>query len=90
MSYNYDEETIALIFHFMSPGVAEPTPERLEKYDNDLFKRYDVLLTNGMGENEIPVSKKSYVLALAVASNGGPENQVKRACEYYRHTHDME
>jgi hypothetical protein len=89
MGFNYNESVVLWTYHKDKPGDYNPTINKLNKWDKDLFDSYENKLVELLNEYEIPISRetKSRVLLLATVSNGETISmKVRNACKYYMNT----
>ena len=87
-NWRYTTE-IVLLSYYVHEGDRRPKPQKLDRWEQELFDFYDDSLEEILPEFDIPLTKpnKSLVVMLALSAAGtDPDLRVERACEYFKFT----
>ena len=87
MARNFQDEFVKWSYRIETRSDQDPDRRDLIDFDETLNDQYGRFLDEEMVAAGIEVTRrsKSIIAMLAMSSTGGSKNQVKRACQFWRH-----
>lgn len=91
MARHFQDQFVKWAYRVETRTNQDASRQDLIDFDETLNRRFDRHLDEEMEAAGIEVTRrnKSIIAMLALSSSGGRRNQVKRACEFWRHVKDM-
>jgi hypothetical protein len=89
VNLNFDSTLVLVMFAQANPGVTAPTQAVIVRFDSQLQRDNEPLLTNIMRANGVPTDtlSKSKILAFMPNMPGNtPDLQIANACTYFLNT----